>query len=82
MIIRSVAVVWAIIGSCACTTRPQAPSAQAIYAELVDAGCIAPSDTGAASAAQGLAMADAQPPWFGCLAEGGSVASCAVPCDR
>lgn len=78
--IRSIAIVWALIGACACSRPSQTPpGASGIYFELVEAGCMAPSDSGVASVAEGLAS-DAAPSWFSCLAEGGTVSGCAVPC--
>lgn len=82
MTIRSVAVVWALIGGCACS-RPASgpPSAAAISAELVEAGCLPASATDPATVAAGLAS-DAQPGWFSCLAAGGTIVGCAVPCAQ
>jgi hypothetical protein len=52
----------------------------AVYGELVEAGCLAASDSGVAAVDQEHAYAD-QPSWLGCLFDGGSIGSCNVPCD-
>lgn len=57
------------------SSTPPAASAQAIYGGLVEAGCMADTDGGLAAIQSELA-AQPQPPWFSCLADGGSVASC------
>jgi hypothetical protein len=74
--VRALVVIIAIIGACACS-KPGA--SVVIYNELTAAGCIEPS--AGSQKAIDLAMAsDAAPPWFLCLTEGGTVASCSVPC--
>jgi hypothetical protein len=64
--------------------NPPAPSptpAQSVYGELVDAGCLAPSDSGAYWVAQEIAMQN-PPSWVTCLADGGRILACGVPCTR
>lgn len=49
-----------------------------IYLELVEAGCLQATDGGPAAVAQAEEIgADL---WVSCLADGGTVASCHVPC--
>jgi hypothetical protein len=55
--------------------------ASAIYVELVEAGCLAPDDSGdGVTSIYEQHQSDAQPLWLGCLYMGGSVQSCKVPC--
>jgi hypothetical protein len=66
-----------------CHPTPPGPiisTAQSAYNSLVDGGCMAASDSGLASVAAELAS-DAAPAWATCLGNGGTVASCGVPCD-
>ena len=65
----------------ACRTQPIQPptTAAALAAEIVEAGCVLPSATLTASI-QAEMTSDASPPWLQCLADGGTIAACAVPC--
>lgn len=75
---NTVAIVALVVVGC---SKPAPPaSAPSVYNELVEAGCIAPDDASYAAVQEGL-QSDAQPPWFACLADGGTVAGCSVPCD-
>ncbi len=67
---------------CGCPTTPT-PTTQppaVIYGELVDAGCLQATDSGLEAIQQAIATPGA-PAWFSCLANGGTVASCHVPCN-
>lgn len=73
-----------LVVTCGGCTRQQpspmpAASVQAIYQALVQAGCLAPDDSGLGAVQLGVAS-DAAPGWFTCLLDGGTVASCGVPC--
>jgi hypothetical protein len=48
---------------------------------MVEGGCVAASSTLVASVQAELAS-DAAPGWLQCLAEGGSITACEVPCDE
>ena len=53
-----------------------------IYLELTEAGCLAPDDSGEGLAGVvDLEFSDAEPPWLSCMAAGGTVGNCAVPCQ-
>jgi hypothetical protein len=70
----------ALVAAAACVPSPPAsPTASTVYGELVDAGCLAATDSGLA-AVQAEHDTDAAPPWFDCLWDGGSVTACDVPC--
>jgi hypothetical protein len=72
----------AVVGVAACSwcTPPPAPvsPATAIFNELVDAGCLAPSSDGVQAVADEIDAGDVG--WMNCLVDGGSIASCQVPC--
>jgi hypothetical protein len=62
---------------------PPAPlplSPTAVYTELVEGGCYAPSDAGVAVVTQESQLSP-PPAWYGCLVEGGTIAACGVPCQ-
>jgi hypothetical protein len=93
-LITALAILEASCGACSPTTTPPAPPIvgvgdaaedvppASIYAELVEAGCLAPDDAGAGVlAVVDLEFSDAAPPWITCLAAGGSVGSC-NPCPQ
>lgn len=63
--------------------KPSPPNTQAqnIYAELVEAGCLQADDSGLATVQSALQFDGATPSWFTCLANGGTVSSCQLPCD-
>ncbi len=71
-----------LLGAACKTNTPPTPSAhaQVVYQALVDAGCIAQSDSGASDVALEEAS-DAAPEWFTCMWNGGSVADCGAPCS-
>lgn len=53
---------------------------QAVYAELVEAGCLATASDGPQSVAGEHALGTSA--WLNCLyVDGGTIASCAVPCS-
>jgi hypothetical protein len=68
-----------------CQPSPAPPPATpvsptTIYNELVEAGCFAPTDAGPNDVARELAL-PSPPSWVTCMADGGSVQTCAaVPC--
>lgn len=70
-----------LVGACKTNTPPPAPSqAQVVFQKMVDAGCVADSDSGVSDVLLEEAN-DAAPAWFTCLWNGGTVASCNVPCS-
>jgi hypothetical protein len=71
-----------VVGGCTTTPPPTTttPSGTSVYNALVDAGCLAPDEGGAALITQELAT-DSGFPWLGCLVDGGTVAGCNVPCS-
>ena len=74
------ALLLALLGV-ACKTPPASTvDASTVYNELVTAGCLAPDDAGPSTIAQEHALPD-QEPWMACLWDGGTVASCNVPCS-
>ena len=74
------AVVLAGCNSCQPTPAPPVtPSDQQIWSKLVDAGCLSPDGSSAQDVAKERAV-DPPPGWFNCLANGGTVADCNVPC--
>ena len=76
-----VALVAAVLSAVACTKPvPVSPTAQSVYRELVDAGCLADTDGGLVSVQEEY-NTDAAPSWFGRLWEGGTIASCNTPCS-
>lgn len=77
VVVRRLAVLAALA---ACQTSPPASPAQAVYGSLVDAGCLADTDSGL-EAVQEEGASDAAPSWLRCLWAGGTVASCGVPCQ-
>lgn len=73
--------------STACPPKPappppsSGPTAESVYEALVAANCLAPDDGGAAAVDQEHAL-PTQEVWLACMyVEGGTVTSCAVPCD-
>jgi hypothetical protein len=68
-----------LVGCNSC--QPAASPEQAIYLELVDAGCLAATDGGPAAIARERALGDASPAWLTCLYGGWNVAGCQVPCQ-
>jgi len=51
-----------------------------VYGELVEAGLLAPDDSGLA-AVLGEYESDVRPAWLDCLFNGGTVAQCPIPLD-
>ena len=68
----------AACGSCRPQASPTTPAG--LVGELVDAGCLAPGDDAAAAELLQTLESDAAQPWLVCLADGGSVVGCGVPC--
>ena len=70
-----------LAGCNACQPAASPPSDSQIYQELVDAGCLtaASDDIGYVTRERALAN---PPAWFTCLAGGGTVQSCGVPCSK
>lgn len=68
-------------GSCTPTTggHPTTPGG-GVVAVLIDGGCLAPGDDAAAYEVLETLASDAAPSWLVCLAEGGTVSGCGVPC--
>jgi hypothetical protein len=64
--------------SCVPTTMP---TSQTVYFELIDAGCLAPGDSSLIGVELGV-LSDAQPPWFSCLLDSGTIQGCSVPCGN
>lgn len=58
---------------------PSTPTDQAIYTQLVEAGCLA-ADGSSPQDVTKERSANPPPAWFNCLANGGTVAGCNVPC--
>lgn len=59
---------------------PSTPLAVVLYTEMVEGGCMAADpDAGVALMIEALADSN-KPPWLACLADGGSVTSCQLPC--
>ena len=75
----------AVLLGLACKPTPPTPAPlptpAVIFSELVDAGCIADDDSGAEAIAEEHALEGGGFDWLNCLYDGGSVASCSVPCD-
>jgi hypothetical protein len=75
-----------IVGLCSCKPSPApapvlATTSDAVYGELVEAGCLAPSPDGVDAVAE--EGAKAQPPgWIVCMFQGGRVGDCEAPCTR
>lgn len=63
-----------------CTPVSSKPTPAQIAGSLVEAGCAAASPT-LVQSVQAELEAGSVPAWASCLAAGGTVASCAVPCD-
>jgi hypothetical protein len=61
-----------------CSRLPPATPPVDVQGELVEAGCLAAGDD---SGDFQQALASDAYPWLACLAEGGSVAGCGVPCE-
>ena len=84
---RLILLVLVLVGACgACSScqpapTPALPTDQALYFEMVDAGCMAPDDGGPAYFTKERTL-NPPPAWFNCLASGGTVAGCAVPCSK
>ena len=57
-------------------------SAATIYSELVAGGCMAPDPDGGIAYVQKALVTSGQPSWLLCLAGGGSISSCNVPCKK
>lgn len=74
-----------LAGTCNNNPAPSPPAAAsalspaAVYTELVEGGCYAPSDAGIAVVTMESQLTP-PPSWYGCLVEGGTIAACAVPC--
>lgn len=80
-LILSIAVALA---GCTCqpTSSPTTPlSDQAVYNELVEAGCMA-ADRDGGLAAVAAEHASPNPAYLNCLYNGGTIAGCAVPCTK
>jgi hypothetical protein len=70
---------WLVSFVVGCTPST-GPTPQSVYQSLVDAGCLAASADGVASLEAEHIRTD-QPTWLACMYAGGSVPSCAVPCQ-
>jgi len=86
IVVASVVFGLAACSSCQPTPQPAPPAppdprAVTIYNELVEAGCLAPDDGGAATVAAEHALGDAQESWLVCLYNGGTIQGCKVPCQ-
>lgn len=57
------------------------PTTQTIYQSLVEAGCLADTPDGPAAVAAERALPH-PPPWLLCMADGGTVSQCEVPCKK
>ena len=83
LVLGTLLVAAALVWAASCKPNPTPPPppvpAQVVYQELVDAGCIAVSATGASDLALENTM-DAAPDWLRCLFDGGSVSSCGPQC--
>lgn len=73
--------------SCHATTPPQPdvvpgglPTIE-VYEEVVDAGCLAPDDSGQGLASIAVDHLDGGKPWLECLFAGGTVQACASYAD-
>jgi hypothetical protein len=79
----AVTLALALTGCSSCTpaVAPAPPSDSQIFDELVEAGCMKADDSGLAAVSAERAL---NPPkaWMNCLAGGGTVAGCAVPCQK
>ena len=71
----AVTLALALTGCSSCTPAVAPPTPTSIYQELVDAGCLVPSEGGVAAVTAELALRP-PPVWMQCLANGGSVAAC------
>lgn len=75
-----------VVSGCACNQPQPVTTPQQVYSELVAVpGCLAPAEAGADAGAAELAKENARPDsplWLRCLFDGGSVASCGVPCKH
>ena len=60
-----------------CCRNPASPPID-VQGELVEAGCLAPGDD---SSDFQQALSSGAYPWLSCLAEGGTIAACNVPCE-
>ena len=75
---------WCILFAAAVTACRPAPSPgpgvtpAAVYGELIEGGCLAPSDDGVKSVSDEHALHSFS--WMECLFDGGTIGSCAVPC--
>lgn len=67
----------AAITAC-CTRQPPASPTVDVQGELVEAGCLASGDD---SGDFQQALSSGAYPWLSCLAEGGTIAACNVPCE-
>lgn len=83
LVIGTLLVAATLIWAASCKPNPSPPPppvpAQVVYQELVDAGCIAVSSTGASDLSLENTM-DAAPDWLRCLFDGGSVTTCGPDC--
>ena len=75
------AVFLSACNGCQPAASPTTVSDQSIYDELVEAGCMKADNSGLAAVSAERAL---NPPvaWMNCLASGGTVAGCAVPCSK
>ena len=60
---------------------PGVPNDNTVYAELTLAQCLAQTDGGVTAVAN-MHKSDREPPWLACMYNGGTVASCNVPCAK
>lgn len=80
---------WLVTYLMACRTNPPpAPDVvpgglptAVVDQELVEAGCLEADDSGEGLATIAVMHLDGGTPWLECLFAGGSIGSCAVPCD-
>lgn len=59
-------------------SKPAASPPIDVQGELVEAGCLAAGDD---SGDFQQAVESGAYPWLGCLAEGGTISGCGVPCE-
>jgi len=79
--VRSLALSLVLFAGCKPTPPASStPTPAQIAGSLVEAGCVAASPT-LVQSVQAELEAGSPPTWASCLAAGGTVAGCAVPCD-
>jgi hypothetical protein len=66
--------------ACHTSSPPAVDPSVRIYQELLDAGCVSPSDDAALAGIAAEQDAGDEPAWLLCLYQGGTIALCNVPC--